>query len=109
LNELLATVIDAHTRGTSCDAPTPGEALRTYSTMLFLLAGAGVHVEETEPWQEDGERRVLRAQLTSAHVRVDGISPGDEAASLHARRRPSAHSGRAMDSECDAFSLTSAA
>ena len=91
-----------------------GEALWTYLTTPFLLAGDGVHVEETEPWKQDGETwRVLRArfpgsiethsriqdfffddsrmlrrhdyqvniaggfpaaQLTSEHVRVDGIS-----------------------------------
>jgi hypothetical protein len=91
-----------------------GEALWTYLTTPFLLAGDGVDVEETEPWRQDGEIwRVLRArfpgsiethsriqdfffddsrmlrrhdyqvniaggflaaQLTSGHVRVDGIS-----------------------------------
>jgi hypothetical protein len=91
-----------------------GEALWTYLTTPFLLAGDGVHVDETEPWKQDGETwRVLRArfpgsvethsriqdfffddtrmlrrhdyqvniaggfpaaQLTSEHVRVDGIS-----------------------------------
>jgi hypothetical protein len=91
-----------------------GEALWTYLTTPFLLVGDGVHVEETNPWQQDGETwRVLRArfpgsiethsrvqdfffdnshmlrrhdyrvniaggfpaaQLTSEHVRVDGIS-----------------------------------
>jgi hypothetical protein len=39
-----------------------GEALWTYLTTPFLLAVDGVSVEETEPWQEDGETwRVLRA------------------------------------------------
>src|SRR5215475_10523331 len=39
-----------------------GEALWTYLTTPFLLAGDGVHVEETEPWKQDGETwRVLRA------------------------------------------------
>jgi hypothetical protein len=91
-----------------------GEALWTYLTTPFLLAGDGVDVEETESWRQDGETsRVLRArfpgsiethsrvqdfffddsrmlrrhdyqvniaggfpaaQLTSDHVRVDGIS-----------------------------------
>jgi hypothetical protein len=90
-----------------------GEALWTYLTTPFLLAGDGVHVEETEPWKQDGETWRVRArfpgsvethsriqdfffddsgmlrrhdyqvniaggfpaaQLTSEHVRVDGIS-----------------------------------
>jgi hypothetical protein len=91
-----------------------GEALWTYLTTPFLLAGDGVHVEETEPWRQDGETwgvlrarfpgsiethsrvqdfffddsRMLRrhdyqvniaggfpaAQLTSEHVRANGIS-----------------------------------
>jgi hypothetical protein len=39
-----------------------GEALWTYLTTPFLLARKGVHVEETEPWSQDGETwRVLRA------------------------------------------------
>ena len=91
-----------------------GEALWTYLTTPFLLAGDGVHVEEIEPWKQGSETwRVLRArfpgsiethsriqdfffddsrmlrrhdyqvnvaggfpaaQLTSGHVRADGIS-----------------------------------
>lgn len=39
-----------------------GEALWTYLTTPFVLAMAGVRVEETEPWVEDRETwRVLRA------------------------------------------------
>lgn len=91
-----------------------GEAVWTYLTTPFLLARDDVHVEEAEPWKQDGETwRVLRArfpgsiethsrvqdfffddsrmlrrhdyqvnvaggfpaaQLTSEHVRADGIS-----------------------------------
>ena len=41
-----------------------GEALWTYFTTPFLLAKAGVYVEEVEPWPEDAETwRVLRAQF----------------------------------------------
>jgi hypothetical protein len=51
-----------------------GEALRTYLTTPFLLAGDGVHVEETEPWKQDGETwRVLRARFPDSiltHNRV---------------------------------------
>jgi hypothetical protein len=51
-----------------------GEALRTYVTTPFLLAGDGVHVEETEPWNQDGETwRVLRARFPGSihtHNRV---------------------------------------
>jgi hypothetical protein len=32
-----------------------GEALWTYLTTPFLLAGDGVRVEEAEPWQEGAE------------------------------------------------------
>ena len=41
------------------------EALWTYFTTPFLLAMDGVHVEEGEPWQEDGAEtwHVLRAQF----------------------------------------------
>jgi hypothetical protein len=39
-----------------------GEALWTYLTTPFVLAMAGVHVEETDPWQDGSEDwRVLRA------------------------------------------------
>ncbi|MEJ0026520.1 MAG: hypothetical protein WDN01_10870 [Rhizomicrobium sp.] len=39
-----------------------GEALWTYLTTPFLLAAAGVQVEETEPWREGSQTwRVLRA------------------------------------------------
>jgi hypothetical protein len=51
-----------------------GEALWTYLTTPFLLAGDGVHVEETEPWNQDGQTwRVLRAQFPGSiqtHNRV---------------------------------------
>lgn len=41
-----------------------GEALWTYLTTPFLLAGEGVHVEETEPWKQGSETwRVLRARF----------------------------------------------
>jgi hypothetical protein len=39
-----------------------GEALWTYLTTPFLLMGEAMQVEETEPWEQDGETwRVLRA------------------------------------------------
>jgi hypothetical protein len=51
-----------------------GEALWTYLTTPFSLAGPGVHVEETEPWQQEGETwRVLRARFPGSietHSRV---------------------------------------
>jgi hypothetical protein len=51
-----------------------GEALWTYLTTPFLLAGDGVLVEETEPWKQDGETwRVLRAWFPGSietHSRV---------------------------------------
>lgn len=51
-----------------------GYARWTYLTTPFLLAGDGVHVEETEPWKEDGETwRVLRAWFPGSietHSRV---------------------------------------
>jgi hypothetical protein len=51
-----------------------GEALWTYLTTPFLLAGQGVHVEETEPWKEGSETwRVLRARFPGSietHSRV---------------------------------------
>jgi hypothetical protein len=41
-----------------------GEALWTYLTTPFLLAGPGVHVEELEPWHEGPEIwRVVRARF----------------------------------------------
>jgi hypothetical protein len=51
-----------------------GEALWTYLTTPFSLTGDGVQVEETEPWQQDGETwRVLRARFLGSietHSRV---------------------------------------
>jgi hypothetical protein len=51
-----------------------GEAVWTYLTTPFLLVGDGVHVEETEPWDQDGETwRVLRAWFPGSietHSRV---------------------------------------
>jgi hypothetical protein len=51
-----------------------GEALWTYLTTPFLLTGPGVHVEETEPWQQEGETwRVPRARFPGSietHSRV---------------------------------------
>jgi hypothetical protein len=51
-----------------------GEALWTYLTTPFLLVGDGVRVDETEPWEQDGETwRVLRAQFPGSietHSRV---------------------------------------
>jgi hypothetical protein len=51
-----------------------GEALWTYLTTPFVLTAAGVHVEETEPWQQDGQTwRVLRARFPGSietHSRV---------------------------------------
>jgi hypothetical protein len=51
-----------------------GEAVWTYLTTPFLLVGDGVHVEETEPWDQDGETwRVLRARFPGSietHSRV---------------------------------------
>src|SRR5215469_4892785 len=51
-----------------------GEALWTYLTTPFLLAGDGVHVEETEPWKQGSETwRVLRARFPGSietHSRV---------------------------------------
>jgi len=51
-----------------------GEAVWTYLTTPFLLAGHGVHVEETEPWKEGSETwRVLRARFPGSietHSRV---------------------------------------
>jgi hypothetical protein len=51
-----------------------GEALWTYLTTPFLLAGDGVHVEETENWKEGSETwRVLRARFPGSietHSRV---------------------------------------
>ena len=51
-----------------------GEALWTYLTTPFLLAGDGVYVEETEPWDQDGETwHVLRARFPGSietHSRV---------------------------------------
>src|SRR6476659_1429266 len=44
-----------------------GEALWTYLTTPFLLAGDGVEVEETEPWREGAETwSVLRAYFPGA-------------------------------------------
>jgi hypothetical protein len=51
-----------------------GEALWTYLTTPFVLAWDGVHVEETEPWEQDGETwRVRRAWFPGSietHSRV---------------------------------------
>jgi len=53
-----------------------GEALWTYLTTPFLLVGddVEVEVEETEPWEQDGETwRVLRAQFPGSietHSRI---------------------------------------
>ncbi len=51
-----------------------GEALWTYLTTPFLLVGDGVQVEETEPWEQDGETwHVLRARFPGSietHSRV---------------------------------------
>jgi hypothetical protein len=51
-----------------------GEALWTYLTTPFLLAEDGVQVEETEPWEQDGETwHVLRARFPASietHSRV---------------------------------------
>jgi hypothetical protein len=51
-----------------------GEAVWTYLTTPFLLAREDVHVEETEPWKQDGETwRVLRARFPGSietHSRI---------------------------------------
>jgi hypothetical protein len=51
-----------------------GEALWTYLTTPFLLAGEGVHESQVEPWRQNGETwRVLRARFPSSietHSRV---------------------------------------
>jgi hypothetical protein len=51
-----------------------GEALWTYLTTPFLLVGDGVQVQETEPWEQDGETwHVLRAVFPGSietHSRV---------------------------------------
>ena len=59
-----------------------GEALWTYLTTPFLLAGDGVEVEETEPWKQDGETwRVLQARFPGSietHNRVQHFFFGDD-------------------------------
>lgn len=51
-----------------------GEALWTYLTTPFLLAGGGVQVEETEPWKQGGDTwHVLRARFPGSietHSRI---------------------------------------
>ena len=51
-----------------------GEALWTYLTTPFLLAGGGVQVEETEPWKQgDDTWHVLRARFPGSietHSRI---------------------------------------
>jgi hypothetical protein len=59
-----------------------GEALWTYLTTPFLLAGDGVEVEEVEPWAQDGETwRVLQARFPGSvetHNRVQDFFFGDD-------------------------------
>jgi hypothetical protein len=59
-----------------------GEALWTYLTTPFLLAGDGVRVEEVEPWHEGAETwRVLRAYFPGSietHSLVQNFYFGDD-------------------------------
>jgi hypothetical protein len=59
-----------------------GEALWTYLTTPFLLAGDGVRVEEVEPWHEGAETwRVLRAYFPGSietHSLVQDFYFGDD-------------------------------
>ena len=59
-----------------------GEALWTYLTTPFLLARKEVHVEETEPWQQNGDTwRVLRARFPGSietHSRVQDFFFDDQ-------------------------------
>lgn len=51
-----------------------GEALWTYLTTPFLLAGGGVQVEETEPWKQGGDTwHVLRARFPGSIETHSGI------------------------------------
>jgi hypothetical protein len=59
-----------------------GEALWTYLTTPFLLAMAGVQVEEVEPWREGEETwHVLRARFPGSietHSRIQDFFFGDD-------------------------------